>query len=594
MSELDILIRVYLYRATMPGPPAFLARMQQRQSPGGGSGGRSASATAAEVRRGVPGGVPRYARPYPDPRLRGASMTQSGAPGGIGFLARQYNSVVSQQPGQPAASSSSPPSKPHPAPQQPSPLSPPKREVRNLAGLPPPPQVKRAVLLAPMPTKGSLSTHVGDIADFLQKSRDTIVVRRHAGASEVWCSDADRLLREAKNILALYDAERSTRIPLDAQNKALRQELAELNAARSQDKARRAQDQAEHEQEVAALKAQLLAKHEATVDAEGAANRLTGQVARLTAEVESKNSLLKDEKARSEMLRAERNTARESELEIQDLRVSKVECERLAARVAALESDNAILMAEKSQWLKQLEQENDQLQSLFEDARTAKDVMVRELNAIDKERHQLAQMRLDLSHQLQYAGVSGVDEAQKIREEAEQAAAAVLRDAETQAAKTKKEAAEKAAATAEGAVGGGRGELTTELFVKTSQASHKFYQLGRRLERRQDKMTVCFNAGLALLRHYTESGDGAAAAALGSDLVARAMQADDSLLDEASSCGVDHAEGGFYVEDDRSGDAKRFFDAFESKQAMQTAHMQQGKDQMRDMFVEAFNQVRAL
>ena len=56
----------------------------------------------------------------------------------------------------------------------------------------------------------------------------------------------------------------------------------------------------------------------------------------------------------------------------------------------ALESDNAILMAEKAQWLGQLKDENEQLQELFEDARSAKDVMVRELNAVDKERHELA------------------------------------------------------------------------------------------------------------------------------------------------------------------------------------------------------------
>ena len=75
-----------------------------------------------------------------------------------------------------------------------------------------------------------------------------------------------------------------------------------------------------------------------------------------------------------------------------DLDASKDERKSLAKKIAELQSQNAILIAEKSQWLEQVQDENQQLQPLFKEARQAKEVMVRELNLIDRERREIERL----------------------------------------------------------------------------------------------------------------------------------------------------------------------------------------------------------
>ena len=76
-----------------------------------------------------------------------------------------------------------------------------------------------------------------------------------------------------------------------------------------------------------------------------------------------------------------------------DLEASQEERRKLAKTIAELQSRNAILMAEKSRWLEQVQEENSQLQNLFKEARSAKEMMVRELNLIDRERRELEEER---------------------------------------------------------------------------------------------------------------------------------------------------------------------------------------------------------
>lgn len=84
-----------------------------------------------------------------------------------------------------------------------------------------------------------------------------------------------------------------------------------------------------------------------------------------------------------------------------DLEASQEERRKLAKTIAELQSRNAILMAEKSRWLEQVQEENSQLQNLFKEARSAKEMMVRELNLIDRERRELEEERHQIRSKLQ-------------------------------------------------------------------------------------------------------------------------------------------------------------------------------------------------
>ena len=84
-----------------------------------------------------------------------------------------------------------------------------------------------------------------------------------------------------------------------------------------------------------------------------------------------------------------------------DLEASQQERRKLAKTIAELQSRNAILMAEKSRWLEQVQEENSQLQNLFKEARSAKEMMVRELNLIDRERRELEEERHQIRSKLQ-------------------------------------------------------------------------------------------------------------------------------------------------------------------------------------------------
>ena len=84
-----------------------------------------------------------------------------------------------------------------------------------------------------------------------------------------------------------------------------------------------------------------------------------------------------------------------------DLEASQGERKTQANKIVELQSRNAVLMAEKSRWLEQVQEENGQLQTLFKEARSAKEMMVRELNLIDRERRELEEERHQLRSKLQ-------------------------------------------------------------------------------------------------------------------------------------------------------------------------------------------------
>ena len=79
-----------------------------------------------------------------------------------------------------------------------------------------------------------------------------------------------------------------------------------------------------------------------------------------------------------------------------DYEISQEERRKLSKIIAELQSKNAVLTAEKSKWLEQIQDENQQLSSLFKEARNAKEIMIRELNLIDRERRELEAERQTL------------------------------------------------------------------------------------------------------------------------------------------------------------------------------------------------------
>ena len=415
---------------------------------------------------------------------RGASMTQSKSPGGIGFLSKQYQAVV-QNAGTPTRGSTpTTASSPHAS------VSPPRRPVASPPGPRPPPPPPTVVLKA-MPTSGSASGGTTlDISRFIQENRSVLGARRQDGANEQWCNDYDRLLLETQSILN-------------------RQTQQEQQTHRDADTLQQLAKSKQRTQE-------LLRKEEAAAAEIGA---LKGRVAQLEASLKSTATLLTDEQARAELLRVERNEARKTEIMAMNNAVTKTECEKLANRVAVLESDNAVLLAEKSQWLNQLDSENQQLTELFEDARTAKDVMVRELNAIDEERIKLAEER-EIVQQLQQQMLEE-------RQKQEQVTAGGANGSEHVVQLPTHVSSSSAPSSSTSPL------LTVNTFTTMGAAKLKFHNLQERLKRRQGKMTTVFDAGSSLIEYYSAMGDEASALSLTSSLLERSLHCDVSLVEDA-------------------------------------------------------------
>ena len=470
--------------------PRFLQRLQKRSPNGAASAGS------------------------PRPHNRGASMTQSKSPGGIGFLSKQYQAVVQQSPGSP----------PPPPPAATTAVT-----ASAAAPLPTPPLVE----LAPMPTDGAGASDIISISNFLKTHRDVIGKRRSDGANSQWCTDYERLLFEAQNVVALLTFTEKAKVLSD-------QRVAELAGA-SQHRA----DEVNKEEEDMIVEI----------------GRLKGTVSKLEAEVRSKTTLLEDECARSEALREERNAARMDELMAINNEATKAECEKLAASVAKLETDNAILLAEKSQWLNQLESENSQLQELFDDARGAKDVMVRELNAIDEERTSLAEEREELRLL--------ISEKKNV----------VNRSSDNNQSSSSSSSLLPPPSVAE--------NLTPSTFTTMGQASIKFYKLRKMLERRQEKMETVFDAGSALIEHYRSVNDDDSADALLSTLMERSLHCDMAVVEDGIARNVELLNGKDYAESDP--DVNDVWLLLDERIQTQTLTMENGCEDMTEMFIEAFN-----
>jgi len=487
---------------TMASTPKFLQRMQQR-SPGG---------TAVDTRN-------------PPMHNRGASMTQSRSPGGIGFLSKQYQAVVSQNPGTPTRS---PPTPPAP------------------------------VRLVEMPTVGAGSTNTASIHKYIQAHRSVLASRRSDGAQKQWCNDYERLLSETHNVASL--------LSISEQGK----QLAETKAGLLEGSENRVSELTKEEDVMAleisrlnGLVAKLKAEERSKLTKEEDAlaleiGHLKGHVAKLEAEVRSKTTLLADEAQRNENLRDERNEARKAELMAVDNEATKAECEKLAARIASLEADNAVLLAEKSQWLNQLENENQQLQELFEDARAAKDVMVRELNAIDEERTRLTEDRERLEK--------------------------VMKNSQNEMAKLSIKKSEPVQEMNLPEL------LTFKTFDTMGQAKLKFYKLQERLRRRQEKMTAVFDAGSALVQYYRSIGDDGAANSLLASLVDRSLHCDMAVVQDAVSKNIDVHGGQDYGMSDP--DVKKVWESLDECLAAQSSTMDRGCDDMVTMFITAYNEVQ--
>ena len=477
--------------------PRFLQRLQKR-SPGAASAGS------------------------PRPHNRGASMTQSKSPGGIGFLSKQYQAVVQQSPG-------APPPPPSPA----AATTTAAVTAAAAAPLPPPPLVE----LAPMPTDGAGASDIISISNFLKTHRDVVGKRRSDGANSQWCTDYERLLFEAQNVVALLTFTEKAKVLSD-------QRVAELEGTSKQ-------------------RADEVNKEEDDMIVE--IGRLKGTVSKLEAEVRSKTTLLEDECARSEALREERNEARMSELMAINNEATKAECEKLAASVAKLETDNAILLAEKSQWLNQLESENSQLQELFDDARGAKDVMVRELNAIDEERTSLAEEREELRL--------------LISEKKNVANSSSNSSSSDNQSSSSFSSSPPPPSVAE--------NLTPSTFTTMGQASIKFYKLRKMLERRQEKMETVFDAGSALIEHYRTVNDDDSADALLSTLMERSLHCDMAVVEDGIARNVELLDGKDYAESDP--DVNDVWLLLDERIRAQTLTMENGCEDMTEMFIEAFN-----
>ena len=590
----------------------------------------------------------------PSGHNRGASMTQSRSPGGIGFLSKQYQAVTSQNPGTPTRPPSGTP-----------PVSRPPVGVGQLPSR-----------MDPMPTEFAGSATPQTIQLYLQSHRTVLETRRSQPDAHIqWCDDYQTLLGETNNIaslLALASSQRgdssSKVLELEAQletvvanYKSVFSENAQLKVAMSamktakkwqlksrdkkfnnltkeenqmiseierltgliasinlENKSNVASLNAENKSNAASLNAEIerlkienksniaLVKAEnksnvASLNAETRRNqslletkirtlsqqivsseqdvnnltkeekkmvleigRLTGLLASVTAENRTNVTLLKDANARSENLRSERNQARKEELLGVDAASTKVEYEKLAGRVAELEKDNAILLAEKSQWLNQLENENHQLQELFEDARSAKDIMVRELNAIDEERNRLAEDRERLEALIATSKIAtsnkGIEQLKKQRRTAMVPAKAAPE------------------------------VLTFKTFETMGQAKLKFFKLQERLRRRQEKMTTVFDAGSALIKYYRSIGDIDASESLLSSLVNKALHCDMAVVDDAASNSIDLHDGHDYTNSDP--DVNKKWVRLDESLTAQKRIMNRGCKDMVTMFISAYNAVQ--
>ena len=353
----------------------------------------------------------------PPIKTRGASMTHSNSPGGIGFLTKQYKAVTSQHPGLSTTPVKAPP--------------------------PPIPIKTPTIPLEPMPTENAGATDSKTIQTYISSLRVAMNIRKNqpnpGNAHIQWCEDYQNLLMETHNVASL--------LVISEQGKT----YAETKVKQLAGSTERVDEMAKEENEMVLE-----------------IGRLKGQLLSVTAENESNHTLLLDEKIRSNNLRQERNQARKEELKAVDVKAAKMECEKLAKRVAALETDNAILLAEKSQWLNQLESENQQLQELFEDARSSKDVMVRELNAIDEERTCFKTEREDLA--------IVVEKYQKEIQDMKE----IVNNQQMEHKEILNEVTLKHVPKL----------LTIHTFETMGSAKLKFYKLQERLRRRQEKMTT--------------------------------------------------------------------------------------------------------
>ena len=588
----------------------------------------------------------------PSRHNRGASMTQSRSPGGIGFLSKQYQAVTSQNPGTPTRPPSGTP-----------PVSRPPVGVGQLPSR-----------MDPMPTEFAGSATPQTIQLYLHSHRTVLETRRSQPDAHIqWCDDYQTLLGETNNVASLLASSQrgdssSKALELEAQletvvanYKRVFSENAQLKVAMSamktakkwqlksrdnklnnltkeenqmiseierltgliasinlDNKSNVASLNAENKSNAASLNAEIerlkienksniaLVKTEnksnvASLNAETRRNqslletkirtlsqqivsseqdvnnltkeekkmvleigRLTGLLASVTAENRTNVTLLKDANARSENLRSERNQARKEELLGVDAASTKVEYEKLAGRVAELEKDNAILLAEKSQWLNQLENENHQLQELFEDARSAKDVMVRELNAIDEERTRLAEDRERLEALIATSKIAtsnnGIEQLKKQRRTAMVPAKAAPE------------------------------VLTFKTFETMGQAKLKFFKLQERLRRRQEKMTTVFDAGSALIKYYRSIGDIDASESLLTSLVNKALHCDMAVVDDAASNSIDLHDGHDYTNSDP--DVNKKWVRLDESLTAQKRIMNRGCKDMVTMFIGAYNAVQ--
>jgi hypothetical protein len=488
-------------RTMSSGTPKFLKRMQRQKSP-----------DASNFKHN-----------------RGASMTQSKSPGGIHFLSRQYQNVV-QQAGTPT--------------QAPPPQAPPLQ-------VPPPPQASTSPTPRPVPALIPMpSCTLKKDPHFIQQHRRALDKRRQDNVHrdqqgiplpndvnrnhEQWCNDYDRLLLETDKVLAMYTHMQAMYTQM--------QKVQEVNDAQTKDTAAKTSNDKVVVQQLRQNVQQLRQKDTAQTSEIAA---LKGTVAQLEATVTSTKTLLTDEQERCEVMRIERNQARKTELMALDNAVTKAECEKLANRVAVLESDNAVLLAEKSQWLNNLERENTHLTELFDEARSAKDVMVRELNAIDEERIQLANEREELQ---QLLNENEVINSTKIKVPGASAHAGFFR-------------------------------VTHTTFDTMSEARLKFYKLQEKLKRRQDKITTVFDAGSTLIHYYSNSNEGPAAAnavmQLTGSLLERALHCDMSLVEDALSKSLDISNGSSYV--DNNEDVRSIWEELDTRLEEQTSVMERGK-----------------
>ena len=444
--------------------------------------------------------------PKPVKEARGASMSQSQSPGGIGFLSAHYSALKTQSKSQDVPRGVGPGKSGGDAPAQfEQDAAPPPPRTRPPKHNPPPQTMSQ------MPSPPSSATPE-TLSAFLKRAREVLIVRRHEGCDENWCDETSILLREMQKLIAVLRESETDKAWLESRCESLESQVNKLSPGK---------DQGDTGLRAAQNKVQLL-----------------------EVELRGVKLHLEDEQKRVIRLREERDEARKKELEASGNKMVKEECLRLAKKVAELESDNAVLVAEKNQWLAQLENENGQLKKLFEDAKNAKSTMVKELNAIDEERQDIEDLKASLQRQIL-------------------------------------DAQNKAGASQVRSENRGPRQISTTEYRKIADASQKFMKLQQRLSRRQTKMRAAFSAGSSVIGKHSRNGD------------VRAMDALYEFLIEASLNGADDliAQGDSSIEVPISEQSRieRLRMIFESRLKTQTHTLEQGVSQMEQLFVQAFN-----